>query len=127
MISDYHVSAKAVMTRGAEVLVLRSKNTPDLPGGRIEAGETPITGLNRELSEALPGIVDIEIRDIVGWHLYKAYQPKGKNLIVLIFKVYATLPDPIQLSDEHESFEWLTIAEAKEALKPLSIFWNQTL
>jgi 8-oxo-dGTP diphosphatase len=51
-------AAVAVITRGRSILLARRANEPyrdtwDLPGGFLEAGETPDEGLRRELHEEL--------------------------------------------------------------------------
>ena len=127
MHSDFHVSVKAVLTDGPEWLILRTTNSSELPGGRIELGETPTAALSRELYEELPGICDIKIGELVGWHLYDNYEVEGKNLFVLIFKVQAKLPRPIRLSAEHESAEWLSVATAKEVLSEFQICWGSSV
>lgn len=124
MLSKFHVSAKAAITRDSEALVLKSEEIADLPGGRLEPGETPVVALTRELSEELPGISDIEIGDLIGWHLYPDYQSKGTDLMILIFHVEARLPVPIELSEEHDFAEWRSLPEFKEAFSEFGFNWH---
>lgn len=124
MLSEFHVSAKAVITCDTKALVLESKDTPDLPGGRLEPGETPVIALTRELSEELPGIGNIEIGELVGWHLYPDYQSKGTDLMIMIFHVEAWIPDPIALSEEHDLAEWLSIPELKDRFSEFGFNWH---
>jgi len=49
----YPVSVKGVIVRAGRVLLLRNeRNEWELPGGRLEAGETPAQCVVREIGEA---------------------------------------------------------------------------
>jgi len=93
----------------------RLPNDPDLPGGTIEAGETPEVAAIREVQEEA-GIVispnDLEL-------LYKGldYSFHGVEYTLYVATIH---PRPeVVLSWEHEGYEWLDretfLIKAKEA------------
>ena len=125
MPSDFRIGVKGVLTHCSDVLLLRASWGWDLPGGRIEIGEEPIDALIRELSEELPGINNISVGELVGWHRTKEYVIEDKRLILLLFEVRATLPNPIVVSEEHDSAEWLPLLKAQEALRNIAIYWDR--
>jgi len=104
----FYAGIKAAIRRDGKTLWLEKKggySFLDLPGGRMEEGETHIDTLYRELNEELPGITDIKVNDLLtaydtGWNV------GGHGLIWMIYAVNATLPNPIQLSPEHCGYEW---------------------
>lgn len=127
MFCEYHVSVKAGLIRESEILMLHTGKLRELPGGRIEIGETPTSALTRELREELPGVANFEIGELVGWHLLEDYEHEGISLIVIIFESHATLPSPLKLSDEHKLAQWLPTDEAKQSLCDFHIQWISDL
>jgi 8-oxo-dGTP pyrophosphatase MutT (NUDIX family) len=79
----------------------------DTPGGRIDADEDFKATLTRELDEELPGIQNIKIGKLLGAHRVQKDIDGDISLVLLYFLVDAKLPDPVQISDEHESYTWL--------------------
>jgi 8-oxo-dGTP pyrophosphatase MutT (NUDIX family) len=94
--------AKVILVNAGEVLLLRHTYEPGLyglPGGGLDAGEDPIAGLRREVSEELGvelgdvrlvGVVESDAeykRDTV--HVFTAELPQRDGLA----------PDPIEISE----------------------------
>ena len=77
-----------VVHRGRVVLTLRARppyaKTWDLPGGFLEAGETPEAGLRRELREELG--MRVRRARLAGFALER-YGPKGFPILAMIYRV----------------------------------------
>lgn len=124
MHSNFHISAKALVTKGTDVLLLRDRSSWDLPGGRAESQEHIHGALTRELSEELPGIHNIKIGDLIGWQHRTIYEVPDRDLVLLIFRVHAELPHPIALSAEHDTALWMAQPDARTVLADLAIQWE---
>lgn len=107
-----------VNTRG-QILVVREgtgddENTNvgkwDVPGGRMEPGESPIDALRREVKEE----VGIEVAGTRPFHV-RDWRPviKGEpSQIVGIYHVASVGDVEPRLSKEHDEFKWLSPTEA---------------
>jgi 8-oxo-dGTP pyrophosphatase MutT (NUDIX family) len=112
-------TAKAIVRRSdGSFLTLRSSKweerpdrsqKPDLPGGMVEAGESPLMGVSREVSEE----VGIQVPDDDFTLVYTAtefYDDTQTSVIKHVF--LADVEDvEVKLSWEHEAYEWLTAEE----------------
>jgi 8-oxo-dGTP pyrophosphatase MutT (NUDIX family) len=111
----FQVGVKALIRRDDTFLVVRhtaGSRSWDLPGGRMERGESIEQALRRELSEELPGIRIDEI----GRQVHTCLKPRppfpdGSALMLVVHAVTAQVPDDLQLSDEHDEFRWATAAQ----------------
>jgi molecular chaperone GrpE len=111
-----------VVNEDNKVLVLkRSKKEDfhsgkyDLPGGHLEKGETIEECLKREVLDETG--LSIEVGDILSVREY----PKDHEMFDKIrsLRFLATTDkeeDDVELSDEHEKYEWLTFEEALEKI-----------
>jgi len=126
MHKSFHIAAKGLICSEGNILLLRDGQFWDLPGGRIDDDESPKQTLIRELTEELPGIKDVKIGQLVGWHRARTYSPKKDHaLMLIIFLVEAQLPEPIQLSHEHQEAKWFPIETAGKFSPQLSnIDWS---
>ncbi len=83
----------------------------DIPGGRIEAGETLDTALAREVKEEI-GI------DLKGTPTLLRAQdilvPKKDLHVVRLTYIHEQVLGEIKLSDEHNSYNWVSIRQAKQ-------------
>ena len=73
----------------------------ELPGGKIEEGETPEESLARELSEEMGIIVE------VGEHFYSNQHDYGDKQIILMAYICFWAGGDLILND-HDAIEWCT-------------------
>ena len=79
---------------------------PDLPGGHIQVDETDLTGLDRELVEETGLVLNTEDAIHVGYDA--EYEPgEGMCTRVLYMLKIETARPRINLSKEHEGYEWV--------------------
>ena len=96
------VSVKGIAIRDDRVvLACNSRNEWDLPGGKLESGESLSGCLEREFYEEL----GIRVRwggvvDVVHHHFHE-------NIIVVIVGCSSVSPDALRLSDEHSEVRWV--------------------
>lgn len=105
----YRVSAKGVVLMDEHILLVRKASGMwDLPGGRLEAGETPEQALIREVQEET-GILVQPIRLI---HSFVRPKPTRPDVFVAAYLCEAdgTLAE-IVLSHEHDQAGIFTLRE----------------
>ena len=96
---------KGIVRKNGNVLVLVKPNgTLDLPGGRVEIGETVKSALQREINEETG--LKVEIHDpIEQWSFYKT----PDQLIKGITYECAYLEGKVKLCHEHKYYFWAAI------------------
>ena len=96
---------KGVVRKSDHILVLVKPNgTLDLPGGRVENGETIRSALRREINEETG--LKVEIHDPVeNWSFYKT----PDQLIKGITLECAYLDGNVELCEEHKRYFWAAI------------------
>lgn len=108
----FYVGIKGIVVdeeKGALLLKREYKSGDfwDTPGGRIDGDEDFKDTLARELAEELPGIEVQNIGELLGAHRVQKDIDDDISLVLLYFEVKATLPDPVQLSEEHDDYLWV--------------------
>ncbi|QUI23382.1 NUDIX domain-containing protein [Vallitalea pronyensis] len=110
MEATFEFSCKGIIVQDNHFLALYKEKDGlwfyDLPGGRLELGESPEETLVREIREELGiGVQPMKLVDT--WHIVKhQYQVVG-----LLYLCHANSKDII-LSQEHDRYEWIPIEEA---------------
>jgi 8-oxo-dGTP diphosphatase len=96
---------KGIVRRNDHILVLVKPNgTLDLPGGRVENGETIKSALRREINEETG--LKVEIHDPVEeWSFYKTPNHFIKGLTLEC----AYLEGKVKLCSEHKRYFWTAI------------------
>lgn len=116
--NHFQVAAKALVIHDGKLLVLKRKNNTipelnglDFPGGRLKENESPEQALARELKEETG--ISADIGQPI--HVFDIFRRENERLLGIC---YLCTPHNvnIKLSDEHESFRWLTLQEAAAQL-----------
>jgi 8-oxo-dGTP pyrophosphatase MutT (NUDIX family) len=111
-VKQFNVGIKGVVTRsdGSVLLLKKNQEKPfwEVPGGRIDNDESIEQTLERELHEELPGSTNIEVKRILCAHRLPHDIAKDLSLMLIYFEVRVDLPDPIEISDEHSEYVWVT-------------------
>lgn len=126
---SFHLGIKGLIRNSkGEILLLKvnpaalKKQTDpywDLPGGRINKGESVETTLQREIFEET-GISEIQSIKPVTMVLSKIRIPIDNADVGLILSIYDCVIDDnsvIKLSNEHLEAKWFSVQEASELLK----------
>jgi 8-oxo-dGTP diphosphatase len=106
------VTALAFVERGGRYLVLERAQEPyrgllDLPGGFIEAGESPVEAVEREIFEETG--LSVDAPTILGAYSSR-YGDGGKWTVDVAFYCQAPVGD-LRLSDESSGAAWVTLEE----------------
>jgi len=123
----FHVGIKALIEdKDGKILLLHApgwekNNTPphwDIPGGRIQDGQTSSAALSREIEEET-GIKIIESSEFFTAAIAKHEIPFENHilgLVLMVYRVKVPKDSQIILSHEHTEYEWVDKKEAAERL-----------
>lgn len=125
MLDSFHLGVKALIFNPQGKMLVLERDHPlkklywDIPGGRLQKGETPQVTLCREVKEEIGLEITDELKPFATI-LTEIRIPTGEESVGLIFSIFQyNLSAPFEpvLSDEHINFEWLTPLEAAQKLK----------
>lgn len=115
------VACKAIIVRDGKILLMRESaahgdNTKvgqyQFPGGQIEPGEPFIEGLFREVEEETQLKIEVGEPFFVGeWFPVVRGQ---KRHIVGIFFACKYVSGEVVVSEEHDGYEWVDLAQAEQ-------------
>jgi mutator protein MutT len=113
------ISVKAVLVEdGRACLLLNERDQWELPGGRLERGESPEQCLLREVREEVG--LDAVIERLVD---ARAFVPApGKEVFVLVYRCRLVAPGVTILSGEHRQGGWFNLAEMGSLVLPDGYF-----
>ncbi|WP_353952944.1 (deoxy)nucleoside triphosphate pyrophosphohydrolase [Knoellia sp. S7-12] len=80
----------------------------ELPGGKLDPGESSVEALHRELVEELG--VDVVLGDLVEGPMERGRWPLGTAYAMTVFLAVVIRGDPKPLED-HDQLRWLTTAD----------------
>lgn len=110
------VSVKAVVFwHGRIPLLMNERNEWELPGGKLEPGESPHNCVAREVKEELSIVADIEERPIDAW-IYEIF-PNRHVLIVTYLGISESVEAPL-FSHEHKSLRIVEVGEVESLNMP---------
>jgi 8-oxo-dGTP diphosphatase len=98
-------------TKKTLALMKRDGHFWDIPGGRTGRGEVIEKTLERELKEEILNLKDYKVVKLI----YASKIKDSDNLLMIFYKVEADLEE-VELSEEHESYRWISLEEV-EALE----------
>lgn len=124
----FHVGVKALIeNEEGKILLLKApgwekaktKAHWDIPGGRIQEGQTIEAALSREIEEET-GVKKIEYSEFFT-AIISNHQIPHKDimlgLVLMVYRVKIPKSSKIKLSEEHTDYEWV---DKKEATKRLA-------
>ena len=110
---QFFFSTKALIMNGDQFLAMYKKTEDnilwDLPGGRMEFGETAEETLAREIREEL----DVEINPIKLIDTWN-YLPNKDTQITGVIYYCEIVSGDISISDEHDGYRWISIQDIGE-------------
>lgn len=116
MTNEVYVATKAVIVKDSKILIIKRSGEEDvyadewdLPGGKLNFGEEPIKGLEREVFEET-GIKIEVIKPIDVWTFFKN---NGNTQVIGITFLTKPKTDKITLSEEHTGYKWVSLDEIK--------------
>jgi 8-oxo-dGTP pyrophosphatase MutT (NUDIX family) len=102
----FPVSIKGVVIRDAQVILLENERREwELPGGKLEPGESPERCLAREIAEELQ--LDVAVDRILDSWVYEI-TPDTRVLIVT-YGCRESSQQTAVLSDEHKQLRWFSL------------------
>lgn len=116
------VAQKAVLVRNNRCLILERLDKPgfwELPGGRIDQGETGEESFKREIKEEL-GFKEFELIGPVDYCVW-FNTPAGAHACGIV-NIIKNNEDKIKLSPEHRRLAWITEAE----INNYKYFWPKS-
>lgn len=107
----FRVLTKALVKKGEEVLLLKRKNGTfgsglwDIPGGKLEFGESPRESLEREIYEE----TSLKVKVIRPLSISSGInETRTKQYITIVF-LCDYQGGTIKLNDEHSEYEWVNM------------------
>ncbi|MBF2016456.1 MAG: NUDIX hydrolase [Rivularia sp. T60_A2020_040] len=98
---DFPISIKGVLIIDEKVLLLKNERDEwDLPGGRIELGETPENCLIREFQEEVS--VNVRVEQIIDSYLFEVIPDKHVFIVAYGCELQGDFSP--QISNEHQEF-----------------------
>lgn len=129
-IKKFHVGVKAIIENDNSEILLLKVNTDkfedsnkmtywDIPGGRIEVGETAIQTLKREVFEEI-GTKQISSIKFLSATISNIEIPISRResvgLLLMVYQLRIPDDTKIILSSEHTKYQWADLDLAKELL-----------
>jgi len=115
------IPQKALLEYGGRVLLVKETKQAgrwQLPGGRLNEGETPKEGLKREIREELS--MEIDVEGIFDTFVYKSVS--GLNHYLVIYRChFMGNPEDIKLDKENQEMKWVRKGEYED-LDPM---WDE--
>ena len=111
----FPVSVKGIVVRDGAVVLLRNRrNEWELPGGKLELGESAERCVAREIEEELG--LDVEANALVDSWVYSIVP--GTHVLVLTYACTERVRRNAVVSGEHTRLEWIALEEVRGLRMP---------
>ena len=111
----FSISIKGVVFRGSQVILLKNdRNEWELPGGRIELGETPEECVRREIEEELG--LQVKVVQILDSWLYHIRE--GADVFIVTYGCLSEPGGEIVSSSEHKAAGLFDLEEVPALTMP---------
>ncbi len=108
LVKLFPVSAKGVLFEDGRVVLLENeRGTWELPGGRLEPGEAPVTCLAREAAEELG--VDVAVEAILDSWVYEVLPQR--EVLIVTYGMRRSSRGAMRISDEHRRLGTFAMGE----------------
>lgn len=113
-VKTIHIAAAIIRDEEGRLLLVRKRGTQAFmqAGGKIEAGEAPVTALVRELKEELGLAITSEDVRYIGMRDAVAANEPGYRVEAELFDLVLRDPRPIEPAGEIDAVRWVHPAEA---------------
>ncbi|HVD01229.1 MAG TPA: NUDIX domain-containing protein [Candidatus Dormibacteraeota bacterium] len=109
------ISVKAALVdRGRVCLLLNERNQWELPGGGLEAGESPEACLSREVREETG--LEISVEGLLDARFFRPVP--DKEIFIVVYRCSRLSPGDPVISSEHRDSGWYTLAELSGLVLP---------
>lgn len=116
---EIRIAAAVVLDADGRMLLVKKRGSPFFmqPGGKIEAGETPVVALRRELAEE----VSLDLSDVSAEGVFSAPAANEPGASVVAHVFSARTNRAPHISAEIDALHWLDLADpAALPLAPLT-------
>ena len=89
---------------------------PDLPGGRVDPGESELMAVKRELLEETG--IDLTLDTFqLAYAKTELFAPENKSVSKFLYLAYANETPAVTISWEHSSYEWVPLEGITEKVE----------
>lgn len=106
----FYIGIKGIIKNEAgDVLILKdtSRGKWEVPGGRIDKGQSITDSFSREIEEELPGAKLVSLGEVIHVAQGDFLVEDGHKLFLVFHLAKVSLPDVLALSDEHSESAWV--------------------
>jgi len=116
---SFRITFKAViLNKNNEILLIKRRaddvhfpSVWEIPGGRVEIGENPFKGFEREIREE----TNLKIKIIEPLKVNYFIRDDGQKILLTSF-LCSSLTKKVELNEEHTEYEWVGLKKAKKII-----------